>query len=34
MHIDDEKHVVRLHKLMTEARMVDGKLVYNAQQLF
>lgn len=34
LHIDDEKHPVRLHELMTEARFVDGKLVYNAQQLF
>ena len=34
LHIDDEKHAVRLHKLMTEAQLVDGQLVYNAQQLF
>ncbi|HEY4901335.1 MAG TPA: DUF488 domain-containing protein [Terriglobales bacterium] len=34
LHIDDEKHPVRPHKLMAEARLVDGKLVYNAQQLF
>jgi uncharacterized protein (DUF488 family) len=34
LHIDDEKHAVRLHKLMTEAQLVDGHLVYNAQQLF
>ena len=34
LHIDDEKHPARSHKLMAEARWVDGKLVYNAQQLF
>ena len=34
LHIDDEKHPPREHKLMAEARMTDGKLVYNAQQLF
>jgi len=34
LHIDDEKHPPREHKLMAEARLVDGKLVYDAQQLF
>lgn len=34
LHIDDEKHLPRPHKLMAEARLVDGKLVYNAQRLF
>ncbi len=34
LHIDDEKHVPRPHKLMAEARLVKGKLVYNAQELF
>ena len=34
LHIDDEKRPVREHKLMAEARLVDGQLVYNAQQLF
>ncbi len=29
LHIDDEKHAPREHKLMAEARLVDGKLVYN-----
>ena len=34
LHIDDEKRPVREHKLMAEARLVDGKLVYDEQQLF
>jgi uncharacterized protein (DUF488 family) len=34
LHIDDQKHPLRTHKLMAEARLVGGKLVYNAQQLF
>ncbi len=34
LHIDDEKRPVRTHKLMAEANLVDGKLIYNAQQLF
>jgi len=34
LHIDDEKHAPRTHKLMTEAHLVNGKLLYNAQQLF
>ncbi len=29
LHIDDEKHAPREHKLMAEARLVDGKLVYD-----
>ena len=34
LHIDDDKHPPRKHKLMAEARLVDGKVVYDAQQLF
>ena len=34
LHIDDEKRAPRLHKLMAEAHLVDGQLLYNAQQLF
>jgi uncharacterized protein (DUF488 family) len=34
LHIDDEKRAARPHKLMAEAHLVDGKLLYNAQQLF
>jgi uncharacterized protein (DUF488 family) len=34
LHIDDEKRPLREHKLMAEARLLDGKLVYDAQQLF
>ncbi len=29
LHIDDEKHALREHKMMAEARLVDGKLVYD-----
>ena len=29
LHIDDDKHVPREHKLMSEARLIDGKLVYD-----
>jgi len=29
LHIDDEKHPLREHKLMAEVRLVDGKLVYD-----
>ncbi len=34
LHIDDEKRAPRPHKLMAEAQLVDGQLLYNAQQLF
>jgi uncharacterized protein (DUF488 family) len=34
LHIDDGKRVPRLHKLMPEAHLVNGQLLYNAQQLF
>ena len=34
LHIDDDKHLPRQHKLMAEARLVDDKLVYNAPDLF
>jgi uncharacterized protein (DUF488 family) len=33
LHIDDEKRPTREHTLMAEARLVDGKLVYEAQRL-
>ena len=33
LHIEDEKRSLRLHKLMPEAHLVKGRLVYNAQQL-
>lgn len=32
LHIDDEKHAPREHKRMAEARLLDGKLVYDAGQ--
>ena len=34
LHIDDEKHPPRLHKLMAEAHLLNGQLLYNAQELF
>ncbi len=34
LHIDDDKHPTRQHKAMPEARLVEGKLVYDARQLF
>ncbi len=34
LHIDDDKRPLREHKVMAEARLVDGKLVYDAQQAF
>ena len=34
LHIEDEKRAPRPHKLMAEAHLVEGKLLYNAQQLF
>jgi len=34
LHIDDAKRAPRVHKLMAEAHLVDGQLLYNAQQLF
>ncbi len=33
LHIDDDKRPLREHKLMAEARVVDGKVVYDAQRL-
>jgi uncharacterized protein (DUF488 family) len=33
LHIDDEKRPVREHKLMAEARLADGKLVYDGGRL-
>ena len=34
LHIDDDKRPLREHKLMAEAHLVDGQLLYNAQELF
>jgi uncharacterized protein (DUF488 family) len=34
LHIDDDKHPPREHKLMAEAHLVNGQLIYNAQELF
>ncbi len=34
LHIEDDKRPLRQHKLMAEVRLVDGRLVYDAQQLF
>ncbi|MGC2109945.1 MAG: DUF488 domain-containing protein [Candidatus Korobacteraceae bacterium] len=34
LHIDDDQHPPRTHKLMSEAHLVDGHLLYNAQELF
>ncbi len=34
LHIDDDKHPLREHKLMAEARLANGQLLYNAQELF
>lgn len=34
LHIDDDKHPLRPHRLTAEAHLVDGRLLYNAQQLF
>jgi len=34
LHIDDDKHQPRPHKLMAEAHLVGGQLLYNAQELF
>ena len=34
LHIDDDKHPTRQHKLMAEAHLVGGQLLYNAQELF
>jgi uncharacterized protein (DUF488 family) len=34
LHIDDDRRPLREHKLMAEAQLVDGQLIYNAQQLF
>ncbi len=34
LHIDDDKRPSREHKLMAEARVVNGQLIYDAQQSF
>jgi uncharacterized protein (DUF488 family) len=33
LHIDDEKRALREHRVMAEARLVDGKLVYEGGML-
>lgn len=33
-HIDDDKRPLRQHKLMAEAHLVNGQLLYNARELF
>src|SRR6185312_9677591 len=33
LHIDDEKRPLREHKMMAEARLVDGKMVYDGGML-
>jgi uncharacterized protein (DUF488 family) len=33
LHIDDEKRPLREHKMMAEARLMDGKLVYDGGML-
>jgi uncharacterized protein (DUF488 family) len=33
LHIDDDKRALREHKLMAEARLMDGKLVYDGGML-
>jgi uncharacterized protein (DUF488 family) len=34
LHIEDDKRPLRHHKLMPEAHLVNGQLLYNAHQLF
>jgi uncharacterized protein (DUF488 family) len=34
LHIEDDKRPLRPHKLMDEAHLVNGQLLYNAQELF
>ncbi len=34
LHIEDDKRPLRRHKLLPEAHLVHGQLLYNAQQLF
>ena len=34
LHIDDERRPLRQHTLLAEARLVDGKLVYDVGKLF
>jgi hypothetical protein len=34
LHIDDERRPVREHKIMAEAKLVGGVLVYGEQRLF
>jgi uncharacterized protein (DUF488 family) len=33
LHIDDEKKAPRMHKVMAEARVMDGKLIYDGGML-
>ena len=34
LHVDDDKRPPRPHKLMAEAHLENGQLLYNAQELF
>jgi uncharacterized protein (DUF488 family) len=34
LHIDDDKHPPRVHKLLADAHVVNGQLLYDAQELF
>ncbi len=34
LHIEDDRHPPRPHKLMAEAHLVNGQLLYNALELF
>jgi uncharacterized protein (DUF488 family) len=34
LHIEDDRHPPRPHKLMADAQLVNGQLLYNAQRLF
>jgi uncharacterized protein (DUF488 family) len=34
LHIDDENHPLRQHKMMAEARLVNGNLIYDGGTLF
>ncbi len=34
LHIDDDKRLPRPHKLMPDAQIVNGELIYSAQELF
>jgi uncharacterized protein (DUF488 family) len=34
LHIEDDQRPLRQHKLLPEAQLVDGQLLYNARELF